>query len=712
MRRNPYLVAAAALIILAVTGLLLAVPRTTTAGPPPPIYSYDPINPGEKRLVAVPGEVLVKFKSGVPAATRSSVLRAQKATLVTSLLVPGYYLLKVKEVELDTVPKTVGALARDPAVAAAQPNYYRYADATPNDPFYAYQWNLSQIQMADAWDVTRGSRVTVAVVDTGIAYENYGSFRKAPDLAGTTFVAGWNFVNNTAHANDDNSHGTHVAGTIAQTTDNNLGAAGIAYQARLMPLKVLGADGAGTDAAVASAMIWAADHGANVINMSLGADSASSVLQDAVDYAYAKGLVLVAAAGNGGVGSINYPGACSHVIAVGAVRYDETKVPYSNYGTGLALVAPGGDLSVDQNGDGYPDGVLQMTFNPTTKNIADFAYWFFQGTSMATPHVSGVAALVLAKGAAATPAQVLQALQATTKDLGEPGWDPMFGYGLLQARTALDWTPSFTGTATPTPTRGSPAPAGTPTASVIQPTSSITASAGTPTRTRTASPTQPASSITAITGTATRTRTASPTQPASSLTAIAGTTTRTPTASPTQPTSSLTAIAGTATRTASVARTQTATRTASITQTASRTSTATRTATPTRTRTTQANTPTRTPSQAVPVQGLRFSAGIATRSASLYQCTSDGLRQRVWRVDASQTSATYLYTRPLPAGVTCGSSNHVYGQSQLTISGGSMTPNVWVTQCVGAGGVRLVWRAGSDGRNMPFLYPEQTRSCP
>jgi len=199
-----------------------------------------------------------------------------------------------------------------------------------------------------------------------------------------------------------------VAGTIAQSTNNGMGAAGIAYQATILPIKVLNSEGSGTYDAIANGIIWAADKGARVINMSLGGSSGSTTLQNAIQYAYNKGVVIVCASGNDRRSTVSYPAAYTQCIAVGSTRFDGTRARYSNYGSALDIVAPGGDASVDQNHDGYGDGILQQTFaegSPT-----DFAYYFFQGTSMASPHVAGVAALVLSAHPTYTNEQVRTAL--------------------------------------------------------------------------------------------------------------------------------------------------------------------------------------------------------------------------------------------------------------------------------------------------------------
>ena len=440
------------------TGILLFIVASSTLsqqgvqtvlGDSPPIYQHDNLAGREYRPLYVPGQLIVKFKKDVPMDMRGQVLAANQMTLVKALLLPDYALVEfdpAKDVRL-----MAASLLDDPSIESAEPNYYRYADFTPNDEYYSYQWHFPMIQMPSAWDRSNGAGVTVAVIDTGVAYEDYDPYAQAPDLAGTAFVAGWDFVNGDSHPNDDNSHGTHVAGTIAQTTNNGMGVAGIAYGANIMPIKVLDNEGSGTDQMVADGIAWAVNHGAQVINLSLGGPSPSSVLESAVNDAYNNGGTVVAAAGNENSG-VSYPAAYENCIAVGAVRYDETRSYYSNYGPALDLVAPGGDVYVDQNGDGYGDGVLQQTFDPDTQDYTDFGYWFFQGTSMAAPHVSGVAALLIAHGNATTPDEVRAALENTAEDKGPAGWDVEYGHGLIQANDALDYGVTPTPTSTPTPT--------------------------------------------------------------------------------------------------------------------------------------------------------------------------------------------------------------------------------------------------------------------
>jgi len=338
-------------------------------------------------------------------------------------------------------------------VIYAEPNYKTQALMVPNDTYYDFQWHLDNsdyhgLNLEKAWDISQGQGVVVAVIDTGIAYENYctGSgwyqtcFKQAPDLADTCFVQGYDFYNDDSHPNDDSSpgHGTHLAGTIAQSTNNHYGVAGVAFKACLMPVKVLSSSGGGTYADLADGIYYAADHGANIINISSGGSADAATLKDAVAYAYDHGVTIVAGAGNDGSSRKVYPaGYDDYVIAVGATQYDQQLAPYSNYGSYVDLVAPGGNSNLDQNHDGYGDGVLQQSQKISSYNQVSFGYYFFQGTSMSAPHVAGVAALIIANGNATTPDQVREVLQTTAEDLGSAGYDTTYGWGLVDAFAAL-----------------------------------------------------------------------------------------------------------------------------------------------------------------------------------------------------------------------------------------------------------------------------------
>ncbi|HEY9695107.1 MAG TPA: S8 family peptidase [Oculatellaceae cyanobacterium] len=296
-----------------------------------------------------------------------------------------------------------------------EPNYIYKALYIPNDPDYAKQWNLRSINVEQAWDETKGNGVTVAVIDTGIS--------RVPDLQDTKFVKGYDFVNDQIPADDDSGHGTHVAGTIAQSTNNNYGVAGIAYEASIMPLKVLSAGGGGTVADIAEAIRFAADNGADVINMSLGGRGESNIMEEAINYAYSKGVVVIAAAGNENSSSVSYPARYAHVIGVAALDAAGEKAPYSNFGAGVDISAPGGSEA---------GMILQDTIDPETGASAIMG---FQGTSMAAPHVAGVAALVKAAGIK-EPEEVLRVLKQSVRVVQD---DPLnhFGSGHLDAAAAV-----------------------------------------------------------------------------------------------------------------------------------------------------------------------------------------------------------------------------------------------------------------------------------
>lgn len=310
----------------------------------------------------------------------------------------------------------------------------------PNDPLFPYQWSLRAMEVPGAWSVSRGKGAIVAVLDTGVAFENRGPYRRAPDLAGTRFVPGWDFVRNDAHPDDvppaagRRSHGSQIAGIIAQTTDNGIGAAGVAPDASIMPIRVLKPDLSGSARTIAMGLRFAADHGADVANLSIAGPSGARVLKAAIDYASSRGVTIVAAAGNDGHSSVSFPAAYPEVISVGAVAQDRSRARYSNYGRALDLVAPGGAGEAVDTGYGPGDGVLAQTLKG---GPARFCYCFTASTSAAAAEVSGVAALLIGSGRATTPAQVRRALLAGAEPLGPGGWNVRYGAGLVEAWGAL-----------------------------------------------------------------------------------------------------------------------------------------------------------------------------------------------------------------------------------------------------------------------------------
>ena len=360
--------------------------------------------------------------------------------------------------KLDTLYR-VKALNLDSEVQSAGLNYIRRILFVPNDPYYQYQWHYPQISLPQAWNVTTGANAIVAVIDTGVVLSH-------ADLQGQ-LVDGYDFIKDAALAGDgdgidpnpddpgdhyDNGsssfHGTHISGTVAAATNNSVGVAGVAFGAKVMPLRVLGIGGGGYDYDIEQAVRFAAglanDSGtvplrrADVINLSVGGPGFSPGSQAVYDQAHAAGVVIVAAAGNDGVDQMNYPAAFPGVIAVGAVDINKARAYYSNFGSWISVVAPGGNTTQDVNGDGRPDGVLSTATTDSSGMLAnDYATWM--GTSMAVPHVAGVIALMKAVNPSLTPQKVADLLTsgALTDDLGASGRDDQFGYGLINASKAV-----------------------------------------------------------------------------------------------------------------------------------------------------------------------------------------------------------------------------------------------------------------------------------
>jgi serine protease len=362
------------------------------------------------------------------------------------------------QLKLDTL-RAVKAMNLRDDVAAAAPNYLRQASLTPNDELYPVQWHYPLINLPQAWDLTTGGGAVVAVLDTGVVLSH-------PDLQGQ-LLGGYDFISNPLNANDgdgidadpddpgDNAnpggggtfHGTHVAGTVAAATNNTQGVAGVAFGARIMPLRVLGRFG-GSDFDIEQALRFAAgltnDSGtvpprrADVANLSLGGPGFSETFQTAIDEIRASGMVMVAAAGNESSSQPAYPASYNGVISVSAVGITKEFASYSNFGPFVDVAAPGGNTAQDINGDGRPDGVLSTLASGGGGNVTS-GFGLLQGTSMATPHVAGVVALMRAANPDLTPQDIdnLLAGGRLTEDLGTPGRDDRFGHGLLNAYQAV-----------------------------------------------------------------------------------------------------------------------------------------------------------------------------------------------------------------------------------------------------------------------------------
>jgi len=410
--------------------------------------------PAAAHAETVPGEVVVSYRA--PAHATAARVAAAHAPQVLR--------------HVGDVPATVRRLRARPDVRYAVPNVVaRAAQAfVPDDPgrgttpgrWAAVQWNFAGpagVNAPDAWGHLIAARrpggqgVKVAVLDTGVAYRRFGRTPASPDLAGTRFVAGHDFVGDDAFANDRNGHGTHVASTIAEATNNGIGLTGLAYGASIMPVKVLDDTGEGDATVIAKGVRFAAAHGAKVINLSLefGSDIGwrqIPQLIDAMAEAHRRGAVVVAASGNEGDTAVAYPARNGNVLSVGSTTEHGCLSDFSNQGAGLDLVAPGGgpDAPLDDPGctPSGKDGrnIAQMTLVGVHKTSFGIPRGY-QGTSMAVPHVSATAALVIASGvlgADPSPQAVERRLEATARDLGPVGYDTRYGFGLVDAAAATD----------------------------------------------------------------------------------------------------------------------------------------------------------------------------------------------------------------------------------------------------------------------------------
>lgn len=331
-------------------------------------------------------------------------------------------IIHVVQVEPDQFCRILYELQKDPSIEYAEPNYsVSLLDVTPNDPGFSQQYYFTNIRAPMAWEYTTGSpAVILAILDSGIDLTH-------ADLIGR-YSAGYDFVENDSVPQDENGHGTIVTGIAAAHTNNGVGVAGVNWNAQIMPIRVLDAKGNGSFANVAQAIIWATDQGARVINMSFGGSQYSSVLEDAVDYAVNRGVILVAATGNTGANTVLYPAAFPGVVGVGATDQNNRLAWFSNTGAEVDVVAPG----VSIYGLGLANG-----------------YTIKSGTSMSAPQVAGFAALLAGLPGMQYSSDVIEKIESSAKDLGTSGWDSQYGYGLIQMGPAIK--DLVEGTVTPKP---------------------------------------------------------------------------------------------------------------------------------------------------------------------------------------------------------------------------------------------------------------------
>ncbi|WP_241154368.1 S8 family serine peptidase [Staphylospora marina] len=336
--------------------LVLAVPAISLAAPSETLQSAED----------VPDEIIVKWKAGVSATSAKSAVSALGGKTVRKYDGPGFEVVKVAR---GTTAQTLEKLKKHPLVEYAEPNHILHALGTPNDPQFSAQWYLEKIEAPKAWDITESHPgIKIAIVDTGVDLTH-------PDLA-AKIVGGWDFVDNDAVPQDGNGHGTGVAGVAAAITHNAVGIAGTAPRASILPVRVLDNSGSGTVANVVAGIRYAADQGAQVINISLGSSIGSTALQQAIQYAWNKGSVLVAAAGASGSTAPTYPAAYPEVIAVACTTQNDTLCSFSNYGSWVDVGAPGVNITTT-----VPGG-----------------YATYSGTSYSAGIVSGVAALLAGQG--------------------------------------------------------------------------------------------------------------------------------------------------------------------------------------------------------------------------------------------------------------------------------------------------------------------------
>ena len=480
--------------------------RTTVRGEIAPRNSYDQQSaPGSGATT----QIIVRLRPSKTQPDAWSSLANQVVRVLGRLPQVGAILLEVPTGARQSI---LEELRRQPQVEYAEPNYLANASIVqpvdslqiPNDELWPQQWALPLIHAPEAWDITHTQNVIIAVLDTGVYVDH-------PDLHGILWtnpgeipangrdddgngrvddIHGWHFYQDCSTGicqpsqnrliSDDNGHGTHVAGIAAAQTNNVAGVAGVSWGARVMTVKVLDQFGDGYYYDIAAGIVYAADNGAQIINLSLGGEAYSQLLQDAVDYAYGKGVLIIAASGNNG-GAVFFPGACANVLTVAATDQNEQRLEFSNQGPEVDIAAPG-------------DYMISTWIPP-------YLYYIRRGTSMATPHVSGAAALLWTWRPDWTNAQIAQRLQTQADDVNAtlyPGYDPFIGWGRLNLFRALEGlaqgptpTPTLTPVATatmpdPTPTHPAiPTETRTPT---LSPSTTATSSQ-TPTATLSPTPT-------------------------------------------------------------------------------------------------------------------------------------------------------------------------------------------------------------------------------
>ena len=390
--------------------------ETPAAEEPQPIDTNELSTTEVNGLECVDGEILVKFKDTITDTGIVNALEAVDSSVRQELPMDNLVVTDVPEG--DTVESFIETMKDQPDVEYAQPNYVYRIDTTVNDPYATadYQWHLGTIGAYGAWDVMMGSsNIKVAVIDTGMDIDH-------PDLSGKIY-AQYDYVNSDSIAQDDEGHGTHVSGIIAATANNGAGVAGVAPGVKLIAVKVLDSNGEGTTENCIKGIYYAVSHGADVINMSFGSYGGDYLLENAVNYAVNAGVVCVASAGNDSTEDYSIPSDYEQCISVTATDKDDILASFSNFGHSKDISAPG--------------DFIYSTYNPAL-DPEGYYYCYMSGTSMASPVVAGVAALVLSVNPDLTVDQVKDILYSTAVDLGTEGRDDYYGYGRVNAEAAVN----------------------------------------------------------------------------------------------------------------------------------------------------------------------------------------------------------------------------------------------------------------------------------
>jgi hypothetical protein len=383
----------------------------------------------------LPDHILVQHRVGANVGDDQQSLAARGARLLSHHAGSRISVLSVNPSVRDQMIQDLEASGQFTFVES---DYLAVPLLVPNDPDYSQEWHLQTIQAPSAWDVTTGSTsVPIAMIDSGVDPTH-------PDLA-SKLIPGWSFLTGTTDTHDVLGHGTQTAGTAAAIGNNAVGVAGVAWQNPIMPLVVLNSSDWATYSDIANGIMYAADHGVRIVNISIGGTSSSSTMQTAVDYAWNKGTVVFAAAGNYSSSTPIYPAGCANVVAVGATDSNDTLASFSNYGSYIDLTAPGVNIVTTIAGGGY-GGV--------------------SGTSFSSPIAAGVAALVLSRNPSLSAQQLVTLLEQNSDDLGTPGWDQIYGWGRVNASRAVVAAGGGTSTPPPSVTISTPTPSSTVQAAV------------------------------------------------------------------------------------------------------------------------------------------------------------------------------------------------------------------------------------------------------